>query len=101
MNKTTTDAIQKNGMTLSEPEPPLIVSGKPTQFCAVISTMSYKVEPVIKQVCTSIGEGPHWDATSQTLLFVDIVKGDVHRWNSVTKEDSKLHVGKHTGNITS
>ncbi|XP_041355170.1 regucalcin-like [Gigantopelta aegis] len=54
--------------------------------------MSYKVEPVIKQVCSSIGEGPHWDEASQTLLYVDIMTGDVHRWNSVTKEDTKLHV---------
>ncbi|XP_041377245.1 regucalcin-like [Gigantopelta aegis] len=53
--------------------------------------MSYTVEPVIKNSCSSIGEGPHWDAASQSLFYVDIKRGDVHKWNSLTKEDSKMH----------
>ena len=44
---------------------------------------------------TSIGEGPHWDDSSQSLIYVDINAGDVHRWNSATNDDvTVLHRGK-------
>ena len=44
----------------------------------------------------TIGEGPHWEADSKCLMYVDINAGDVHRWNSETKEDVKVHVGRLT-----
>ncbi|XP_067677478.1 regucalcin-like isoform X1 [Haliotis asinina] len=54
---------------------------------------SYKVETVIKHACTTIGEGPHWDDVSQSLYYVDITNGDVHRWDSNTGVDSKINMG--------
>lgn len=53
---------------------------------------SPKVEIVIKNACNSIGEGPHWDDASQCLYYVDIKDLDVHRWNSVTGEDTLVHL---------
>lgn len=44
-----------------------------------------KVE-LVKKIPCIIGEGPHWDDKTQTLLFVDIMKSTVYRWNPVTDE---------------
>lgn len=49
--------------------------------------MSVNVETVIEKSCLSIGEGPHWDERSQTLLYVDINEGAVHRWSAETGKD--------------
>nr|KAG5714120.1 hypothetical protein BaRGS_020448 [Batillaria attramentaria] len=53
---------------------------------------SPKVEVLLKNVCSQIGEGPHWDDASQSLYFVDIQKGDVYRWFSATGDLSKVHL---------
>ena len=45
------------------------------------------VQIVVKNSRESLGEGPHWDETSQNLLYVDIVEGGIHRWNSQTGVD--------------
>ncbi|KAL8592041.1 hypothetical protein ACOMHN_060534 [Nucella lapillus] len=50
------------------------------------------VEVVLKNACGSVGEGPHWDDTAQTLLFVDIKNLDVHRYNTLTGEDQVRHL---------
>ena len=46
---------------------------------------SAKVE-LVQQVECKIGEGPHWDDVTQTLLYVDIPESKVVRWNPVTDE---------------
>ncbi|KAK7508250.1 hypothetical protein BaRGS_00000489 [Batillaria attramentaria] len=53
---------------------------------------SPKVDVAIKNCCGSVGEGPHWDDATKSLLYVDIKYMDVHRWNSVTGQDSKVHL---------
>jgi len=50
-----------------------------------------KVDVAIKNACGSVGEGPHWDDASQTLLYVDIKNLDVHRYNPATGEDQVKH----------
>ncbi|XP_076462870.1 regucalcin-like [Babylonia areolata] len=50
------------------------------------------VEVVLKNACCSIGEGPHWDDASRSLLFVDIKNLDVHRYNTDTGEDEVRHL---------
>jgi len=39
-----------------------------------------------------VGEGPHWDARTQTLLTVDVVGQNVHRWDERTGAEAKLHI---------
>ncbi|XP_058472802.1 regucalcin [Solea solea] len=46
---------------------------------------SLQVECVVKAGAL-IGEGPVWEESEQTLLFVDIARQKIHRWNSVTNE---------------
>ncbi|XP_039265311.2 regucalcin-like [Styela clava] len=47
------------------------------------SKMSYNVDVLCPNLCR-LGEGPCWDAPNQRLLFVDIEKSTVHRWNYST-----------------
>lgn len=56
--------------------------------------MSAKVETLIKNSCLTIGEGPHWDESNQTLLYVDIEDGSVHRWSASTGINEKHKFGK-------
>ena len=53
------------------------------------------VSTVVKNACSGLGEGPHWEESTKSLLYVDINAGDVHRWNSVTGLDEVRHFGKH------
>ncbi|KAK4323477.1 hypothetical protein Pmani_005828 [Petrolisthes manimaculis] len=39
-----------------------------------------------------LGEGPYWDETNQYLLFVDIMKGDVHRHYPDNLKQQTIHV---------
>ena len=55
----------------------------------------HTIEVAVKNSCSTIGEGPHWEPDSKCLMYVDINAGDVHRWNSETKEDGKVHIGKY------
>ncbi|XP_033737408.1 regucalcin-like [Pecten maximus] len=49
------------------------------------------VEVVIKNGAKTTGEGPHWDDTTRSLLYVDILNGGVIRWNSVTGQQEAKH----------
>ncbi|CAH1775552.1 unnamed protein product [Owenia fusiformis] len=55
--------------------------------------MSYKVEvvPGLENITKSIGEGPHWDDATESLLFVDINDGDAYGWDSKTGKVEKFH----------
>lgn len=50
------------------------------------------VEVVLKNVCSTVGEGPHWDGATNTLHFVDISKGDVYKWHAITGGLTHVHV---------
>ena len=39
-------------------------------------------------------EGPHWDPISQTLTYVEIYSGKVHRYNPATDSVQTVSVGK-------
>jgi len=39
-----------------------------------------------------LGEGPHWSVREQALYYVDIPKGDVHRYHPATEKHSKMHI---------
>jgi sugar lactone lactonase YvrE len=46
-----------------------------------------------------LGEGPIWDARSSELLWVDIMAGNVHRFDPATGADRALDVGQPVGAI--
>ena len=53
------------------------------------------VSVLIKKSTSTVGEGPHWDPISKSLFYVDIISGDVHKYDSTTGEDTKVHFGKY------
>ncbi|GAB1605454.1 regucalcin-like [Argonauta hians] len=55
------------------------------------------VSVVLKNVCSTTGEGPHWEENSQSLLFVDIQSGGISKWNSGDNSHTKI---KADGNIS-
>ncbi|XP_046330857.2 regucalcin-like [Haliotis rufescens] len=54
--------------------------------------MSYRVETVLKNVATKCGEGPHWEDSTQTLLFVDLDNGKIFRYNPVTGTNDMIQL---------
>jgi sugar lactone lactonase YvrE len=44
-----------------------------------------------------LGEGPVWDAERERLLFVDILRGDIHEFDPLTGRDRTTHVGQPVG----
>ena len=52
------------------------------------------VSVVVEHGAHTTGEGPYWDPSSKSLLYVDIIAGDVHKWDSNTQEDTKVHFSK-------
>lgn len=57
-----------------------------------VAMSSVKVEPVIKSSAL-IGEGPVWEESEQTLLFVDIASQKIHRWSPTTNEVESVQTG--------
>lgn len=57
---------------------------------------SLKVEPLV-DIHAVIGEGPLWEESEQTLLFVDIFGKKIHRWNSATNQIASLDTGAPVG----
>ena len=53
------------------------------------------VSVLLKNVCPSIGEGPHWEEKSQSLLFIDINSGELHKYDTKSNEDSKITLGRY------
>lgn len=54
--------------------------------------MAPQVEAVVDSV--HLGEGPHWDADTQSLYFVDIFGGAIHKYTPATKTHTKAVIGK-------
>jgi sugar lactone lactonase YvrE len=54
---------------------------------------------VAVDVRAEVGEGPHWDATTSSLLFVDLTGGAVFRYEPVTGNLSSFSVGQEVGAV--
>ncbi|XP_047211028.1 regucalcin [Girardinichthys multiradiatus] len=50
---------------------------------------SVQVESVVKEHAL-IGEGPVWEESDQTLLFIDIAGQKIHRWSAATNQIHSL-----------
>ncbi|XP_060071343.1 regucalcin-like [Ylistrum balloti] len=57
------------------------------------------VSVAIPNVTSQLGEGPHWEEDTQTLLFVDSLECKVYRWNSLTKDVSSVQLGDTVGSV--
>jgi sugar lactone lactonase YvrE len=55
---------------------------------------------LVLDVKAELGEGPLWDAASQRLLFVDIMRGHVHEFDPVSGADRVFEVGEPVGALT-
>ena len=52
---------------------------------------------LVLDVRAEVGEGPHWDADSGRLLWIDIIPGEVHWFDPETGQDSMVNVGPMVG----
>ncbi|BFZ01949.1 hypothetical protein BsWGS_04988 [Bradybaena similaris] len=52
----------------------------------------YKVDVALKNCFSTVGEAPHWEASSQRLVLVDIISGGVLRYDPNTQERSEIHL---------
>jgi sugar lactone lactonase YvrE len=46
-----------------------------------------------------VGEGPLWDSEYQELIFIDVIKGVIHRFNPLNQKLSSLQIGMHIGAV--
>ncbi len=51
-------------------------------------------------VKADLGEGPVWDLARERLLFVDIMKGDLHAFDPATGGDAVFEIGQPIGAVT-
>jgi sugar lactone lactonase YvrE len=54
------------------------------------------VEPVL-DAAAELGEGPSWDERTRRLIWVDITKGIVHRFDPASGEDERFGIGQPVG----
>lgn len=54
--------------------------------------MGISIERVAENV--HFGEGPHWDAESQSLYFIDLLEKSVHRYIPSSGKYTYAYVGK-------
>jgi sugar lactone lactonase YvrE len=55
---------------------------------------------VALDVKADLAEGPIWDRERRRLLFVDIMRGDVHAFDPATGEDAVYEAGQPVGAVT-
>lgn len=55
--------------------------------------MALKLERLDEIGINELGEGPHWDAETQSLYFVDIVASAIHKYVPSTKKHTKAVLG--------
>ena len=46
-----------------------------------------------------LGEGPIWDDRRQCLLFLDIMRGEIHEFDPETGRDRVVQVGRPVGSL--
>ncbi|KAI3365893.1 hypothetical protein L3Q82_000872 [Scortum barcoo] len=61
-----------------------------------VTMSSVKVESVVK-ASALVGEGPVWEESEQTLLFVDIIGQKIHRWSPATNQMESVETADTVG----
>ena len=59
-----------------------------------VGVVGMPFETIVECATPTIGEGPHWDDTTQSLLWVDIIEGILFRWNSKTGKHETHKFGR-------
>ena len=52
------------------------------------------VSVLVNKSTRACGEGPYWQQSKKSLLYVDLHVGDVHVYDSATHTDTKTHFGE-------
>ena len=60
--------------------------------------MDHQVKLVL-DAKAELGEGALWDPATQRLLWIDIVRGEVHRFDPLTHRDQMINVGQMVGTV--
>lgn len=60
--------------------------------------MTWKLEPVLAHKCL-LGEGPVWDQDNNRLLWVDILKSEIHQWFPEKSIHKIFNTGQYVGAI--
>lgn len=60
--------------------------------------MEATYQVVTPQLC-SLGEGPVWDAATQTICWVDILRGQIHQFSLARQHLRTLEVGELVGTV--
>ncbi|MFT4156177.1 SMP-30/gluconolactonase/LRE family protein [Parafilimonas sp.] len=58
----------------------------------------FQPEIVLDHIC-KLGEGPVWDAAGNSILWLDILQGEIHQFNINTKQHSIFTAGEMVGCI--
>lgn len=74
----------------------IISDSEEQNFSATIQKedMAPKVELIEEISTVELGEGPHWDADTQSLYFVDIFGEAIHKYVPSTKKHTKAVIGE-------
>ena len=59
-----------------------------------MASSNYKVETLLENAASTIGEGPHWEESSGKLLYVDIDSCVVGRVHVETKVNEQIKLGE-------
>jgi sugar lactone lactonase YvrE len=54
---------------------------------------------LVLDVKAQLGEGPIWDTARKRLIFVDIMRGEVHEFDPVTGTDRAIHLPEPVGSV--
>ena len=46
-----------------------------------------------------LGEGPIWNPVTERLVWVDIMRSEVHEFDPITSIDSVIQIGRHVGTV--
>ncbi|KAJ8967887.1 hypothetical protein NQ314_002592 [Rhamnusium bicolor] len=61
--------------------------------------MAPEIEKLIEAAIVELAEGPHWDAETQSLYFVDVTGQYIHKYVPSTKKHTKARIGKNVSFI--
>ena len=68
------------------------------EYVSVTRSAGSQVEVAV-DIRAEVGEGPHWDAATQSLWFVDLTGGAVARYDRVTGSVTTFSVGQEVGAV--